>query len=124
MADVLVVDDDVGVTILLGLHLQARGHHVRSRATVEDALLASVTHRPDVLLVDVDLGDRSGADLVELLDRGLGRPRVTCLLSSRPDADLDDLADRLGVVWLRKPVEPAALDRVIDMADPDLGGDG
>lgn len=117
MLDVLLVDDDADVRLLLGLQLRAAGHQVRSTATVEEALLASVERRPDLLLLDVDLGcGRTGGELVALLDRGVGRPPSVCLLSGAPADTLVPLAARLGVGYLAKPVARPALRAVLDRA--------
>lgn len=114
--DVLVVDDEPGVRRLLELQLQGLGHHVRTATSVEDALLATAERRPDLLLLDLGLGGRTGEDLVELLDRGLGRPRVVCLVSGLAPQVLAPLAERLGVRFLTKPIRPAALEALLEQA--------
>lgn len=114
MARVLVVDDDPVTLVGLELHLRAMGHEVRSRPTLAAGLLAAVEERADVLLLDLDLGGgHTGDELLALLDRGVGRPPVTCLLSGADTVELAALADRLGASWLPKPVEPRALAQVL-----------
>ncbi len=113
MADVLVVDDDPDLRAMLDLHLRSQGHEVRLAATAEEALLASAERRADVLLLDVRLEGRRGDELIRMLDRGLGRPRVLCLLSGVPETELIDLAAIHGVPHLRKPVNPDALSRLL-----------
>lgn len=117
MADVLVVDDDADLRVMLDLQLRAEGHDVRLAASAEEALLASAQRRADVLLLDVRLEGRRGDDLIRMLDRGLGRPRVLCLLSGVAEEELLDLAAIHGVAHLRKPVDPAALRRVLVAAE-------
>jgi FixJ family two-component response regulator len=114
VALVLVVDDDPIVLVELDVHLRALGHEVRSRPTVAAGLLAAVEERVDVLLLDVELdGGHTGDELLALLDRGVGRPHVTCLLSGTDEVRLAAMADRIGARWLRKPVDPTALARVV-----------
>ena len=113
VADVLVVDDDPDLRAMLDLHLRSQGHEVRLAATAEEALLASAERRADVLLLDVRLEGRRGDELIRMLDRGLGRPRVLCLLSGVPETELIDLAAIHGVPHLRKPVNPDALSRLL-----------
>jgi DNA-binding response OmpR family regulator len=84
VAEVLVVEGDPRLAVRIGRDLRALGHRVRTRRTVEDALLASAERRADLLLLDVDLDGRPGEDLVSLLDRGLGRPPVILLFGSAP----------------------------------------
>lgn len=117
MARVLVVDDDPEVVITLDLQLRALGHEVRSCPTVADGLLAAVEERADVLLLDVELGDgRTGDELLALLDRGVGRPAVTCLLSGADEQRLAATAERIGARWLKKPVDPGQLAHLIAAA--------
>lgn len=117
MADVLVVDDDADLRVMLELHLRAQGHAVRLAANAEEALLASAQRRADLLLLDVRLEGRRGDELIRMLDRGLGRPRVLCLLSGVEEGELVDLAAIHGVAHLHKPVDPTALRRVLVTAE-------
>jgi DNA-binding response OmpR family regulator len=117
VADVLVVDDDPDLRVMLDLHLRSQGHEVRLAATAEEALLASAQRRADVLLLDVRLEGRRGDELIRMLDRGLGRPRVLCLLSGVSENELIDLAAIHGVAHLRKPVDPDALSRLLWAAE-------
>lgn len=118
MADVLVVDDDLDFRTMLDLLLRAQGHRVRLAATAEEALLASAQRRADLLLLDVRLEGRDGGELIRMLDRGIGRPRVLCLLSGLAEEELIELSTAHGVVHLPKPVDPAALRRVVAAAEP------
>jgi DNA-binding response OmpR family regulator len=116
VADVLVVDDDPSIRLLLELHLRASGHHVRQVATVQEALLCSAERRPDLLLLDVHLAGQRGERLIELLDRGLGRPRRVCLVSGIPEPQLAVLAASNGVSYLTKPFDPVELSEVVAAA--------
>jgi DNA-binding response OmpR family regulator len=116
VADVLVVDDDPSTRVLLELHLRAGGHQVRPCATVEEALLASAERRPDLLLLDVDLAGQRGEQLLGLLDRGLGRPTLVCLVSGLEEAELAVVAATHGVQYLTKPLDPADLGWVVAAA--------
>jgi len=61
----LFVEDDVGLSGVVGRHLRARGHDVRVACSVPDAheVLAS-GFRPAVVLLDVNLPGPSGWDLL------------------------------------------------------------
>jgi DNA-binding NarL/FixJ family response regulator len=56
-------------------------------STWDEALLQTEALRPEVLLIDVSLGDRSGVDLARLL----GNDRAVILISTRAEDDLVDL---------------------------------
>jgi signal transduction histidine kinase len=65
--DVLVVDDDPDVRALLVRALRAEGHGVRQAATVAEALAALDAGAPDVALLDKNLPDGSGVDVLRAL---------------------------------------------------------
>jgi DNA-binding response OmpR family regulator len=117
VADVLVVDDDDELRALLEVMLAAQGHQVRTAASAEEALLASAQRRADLLLLDVRLEGRHGDELIRMLDRGLGRPKVLCLLSGGSRSELAQLASIHGVHHLSKPVDPVELQRVVAAAE-------
>jgi CheY-like chemotaxis protein len=60
-------------------------------STVAEALRSSRELDPDVVLVDVDLGDESGFDLAERLNSAPGERRPVILISAYPEQDLEDL---------------------------------
>jgi len=62
---VLLIEDDRPLTNALTKHLRARGHEVRAAFCEEDALAVLQSgFRPDVVLLDVNLPDGSGWDLL------------------------------------------------------------
>lgn len=118
MADVLVVDDDADIRVLLATLLELRGHTVRYAVTAEEALLELAARRPDVLLLDLALPARDGDDLIELLDRGIGRPETVYLVSAQPHEMVRTIAEAHGVGYLHKPFSPADIDRIVPSAGP------
>jgi len=62
---------------------------VGSASTIQEALQLAEELRPDVILVDVDLGEESGFDLAERLTAA-GAANVV-LISAYPEAELADL---------------------------------
>ena len=73
--------------------------------------------RPDVTLVDVDLGDESGFDLVEqLCASGVPQPSPVILISAHAEQDLAELiADSAAVGFLSKMgLSPRAIVELVD----------
>jgi len=66
---VLVVDDEPAVADLVGRALERDGHAVRTVGSVADAEQAIVDQVPDILVLDLTLGDGSGLDLCRALRR-------------------------------------------------------
>ncbi len=63
---VLVVEDDAMIGMLLAEMLEQMGHGVCAvEADEEDAVSASIRHRPDLVIADARLGDGSGISAVE-----------------------------------------------------------
>jgi CheY-like chemotaxis protein len=99
---VLVVEDDVGVAMLLESALGARGAEVVVARTAAE-LAQHAGDRHDAALVDLSpiAHDASGA--VELLRRG--SPEVAIVFISGSSARLPDEVEEEGVRWIRKPFE-------------------
>jgi CheY-like chemotaxis protein len=65
VSDVLVVDDAPDIRLLARLLLEKGGHQVTEAGTAEEALLVMAAHRPDVLLLDIQLPGTDGWELLQ-----------------------------------------------------------
>ncbi len=111
----LVVDDHRGFRAEARRLLEAGGYQVVGEAEDAAGALREVARlRPDVVLLDVGLPDRSGLDLVRPL-RSLAPGAVIVLVSARPAADYGDrVADADVDGFLDKSsLEPATLDAAL-----------
>jgi ActR/RegA family two-component response regulator len=82
----LLVDDSTAFLQTAARMLQRDGFtDVRTASTIAETLRCMEEFRPDVTLVDVYLGDESGFDLVEQLDRGGWCARSAVILTSTHD---------------------------------------
>jgi two-component system CheB/CheR fusion protein len=61
---ILVVDDNVDAADTLGVLLEQSGHEVRVLYYGLDAVKTAMTFRPDVVLVDLDLPDITGHEVL------------------------------------------------------------
>jgi two-component system CheB/CheR fusion protein len=64
---VLIVDDSQDACRALQLLLQSRGHHIAVAHNGAEALGAAARHRPEIVLLDLDLPDMSGHDVARRL---------------------------------------------------------
>lgn len=89
---VVIVDDSLAFCTAARSMFHAAGIEVVGTAsTSDDALAAATVGKPDVILVDIDLGGESGFEVVEAL-AGLDLdPRPAVVLVSTHDED--DFAD-------------------------------
>ena len=89
----IVIDDSDGVLQSLGSLLEREGMAVVGLAsTPAEGLRQIEEQRPDLALVDIDLGGDSGFDLVEeIVQRFPDSGPTTILISSHSEADFADL---------------------------------
>ena len=94
---VLIVDDHPSFRGSARAILEADGFEIVGEAeTAQGALAAARALHPDVVLLDVQLPDRSGFDVcAELVDGNGGTPNVV-LVSSRDGSDFGPLVERSG----------------------------
>jgi DNA-binding NarL/FixJ family response regulator len=88
----LIVDDNAAFLATARCLLEREGMDIVGMvSTGTEALHASEEHNPDVILVDVDLGQENGFDLTERLHSASGGRRSVVLMSVYPEQDLEDL---------------------------------
>jgi CheY-like chemotaxis protein len=88
----LIVDDNRDFLETASTLLEREGLTIAGVATTgADALRKVETLRPDVVLVDVSLGDESGIELARRLVAGPAHEATVILISTRSEADLADV---------------------------------
>ena len=93
----LIVDDNVSFLDAATNVLQRDGITVVGTAnTIEQALRQAEELRPDVILVDIMLGDESGFDLARQLGES-GSAATVVLISTHSEADFAELIEATAV---------------------------
>lgn len=117
---ILVVDDSPAITRMLGELLGGAGYDVMTAGTFEQGKHLADTGHPDLLVVDIRLGDYNGLQLA--LRERLGHPdRPVIVMSGYVDPVLEAEARRQGATFVEKPIQPTQLVALIrDL----LGSDG
>jgi len=112
---VLVVEDDPTLARTITHNLSARGYMARNATTVAEALAALDEERPALLLLDIDLPDGSGWDIVRSL-RGDGGADIAVIVMSalQPNPRLCHEFHAAGV--LEKPFPMGSLLRLVAQA--------
>jgi DNA-binding response OmpR family regulator len=62
MAKILIVDDEVNVRKLYSEELESEGYKTLSAATVDEAIQKVETENPDLIVLDIKLGEESGIE--------------------------------------------------------------
>jgi DNA-binding NarL/FixJ family response regulator len=120
----LIVDDNAQFLAAARCLLKSEGIDVVGVAsTTADALRYAHSLRPDVTLVDVDLGEESGFDLAEkLTEASGGETQRVILTSAYPAQDLADLIEASPAVGFLSKTRLSAstiLDLLDTTGDPD-----
>src|SRR6516165_1374324 len=104
----LVVEDDAEMRSLLGQLLEADGYDVRSVCDSRDAIKAVAAEQPDLVLLDIMLGEVDGRDVLKELLRMSDVPVV--FLTARSH-EIDKIAGlKLGADdYIVKPFSPGEL---------------
>lgn len=115
--NVLLVEDDGALARIIERNLAARGARVLRAASVGEALAAIAVSRPDVILLDIDLPDRTGWDLLRALQtRGIAIPAIVV---SGTRVSPERLAEFKPAAHLPKPFPLDALLRLVIGGEPE-----
>ena len=102
--DIAIVDDDESVRVALGRLCRAHGMGTRELATAHALVASLAEHRPDCVILDLQLPDCDGLDADEWLRRrGIQLPPLI-IVTGRDDAKRSS-----EHVVLPKPVDDTTL---------------
>ncbi len=108
---ILVVEDDASLNRSLTRNLSARGYMVRTAGTVATALQEIELACPDLVLLDIDLPDGSGWQVLRAIRGGSRAGTAVIVMSAlRPNAHLASSLQCAAV--LEKPFPMEALLRL------------
>ena len=113
MTSILLVDDEPAITDVLARNLRARDFEVRTVATGKDALLALTEAVPDVLVLDINLPDLTGWEVLRRLSP-VDRQRVPVIVFSASPLAPSRVAEFRPAGVLVKPFPVDALRRLLD----------
>jgi two-component system response regulator FixJ len=112
-ATVYVVEPDDAVRDSIQLLIEAADLAARSYASAASFLRAVPFPNNGCVLIDQNLPDMTGLEVVERLRRrGVGVPAI--LMTFRADPAMGSAAERFGVLLLEKPFRPG---RLIDLVE-------
>lgn len=118
---ILVVDDEPRLRQTIARSLSGRGYHVDQAANCREAVEAATKNHYDLLLVDVNLPDATGWDVLrELSAAGKSVPAVV-VSAVPPSANRVREFQPFGV--LHKPFPMDALLRLVGLASESKPGD-
>jgi DNA-binding response OmpR family regulator len=117
---VLVVEDDEPLRRIITTNLVARGHEVRQAPDASTALAALADEHPDLLILDINLPDRTGWDV--LREARLPEDVRVLMLTAVPVSPRR-LAEFRPVAYLPKPFPLEALLRLAESSSRTVSDD-
>jgi two-component system response regulator DesR len=99
MSNVLVVDDDLMTLGLIAAQLEELGHTVETRSRAFGTTSYIMAHKPDVVLLDVEMPGLSGDEIAQVVRGRNACSKVSVILySARGRRDLQRMAKVAGAL--------------------------
>ncbi len=105
MANILVVDDELGIRDLLQEILNDEGHTVEVAENAAQARAARLRDRPDLVLLDIWMPDTDGVTLLKEWSSGGALTMPVIMMSGHATIDTAVEATKIGALaFLEKPI--------------------
>jgi two-component system OmpR family response regulator len=117
MSAILLVDDEPAIAEVLSRTLQGHGHYVRVATNGMDALFAVSELEPDTILLDINLPDLTGWEVLRRLSPA-DRERIPIIVFSASPLAPSRVSEFHPTGVLLKPFPIDALLRLIDEVAP------
>ncbi len=116
MPKILVIDDEPSIIFSIGQVFDGQEMQVLGAENGQEGLRLAAQESPDVILLDIRLGDRSGLDVFHDLRR-LDPKCLVIFITGHGTADTAIEAIKLGAYdYLVKPLDADQLQQVVDQA--------
>ncbi|WHZ09610.1 MAG: Nitrogen assimilation regulatory protein ntrX [Burkholderiaceae bacterium] len=117
MANILVVDDELGIRDLLSEILNDEGHSVELAENAAQARLARGRARPDLVLLDIWMPDTDGVTLLKEWSIGGQLTMPVIMMSGHATIDTAVEATKIGAqAFLEKPITLQKLLKAVEAA--------
>jgi len=105
MPSILIIDDESSLVSSLSFALEEEGYTVHGAGTALEGLKAVAELRPDLVLLDLRLPDRTGLEVLEAMQPTKGGPQVI-MISAHGDTRAAVKAVKMGAAdYLTKPFD-------------------
>jgi two-component system KDP operon response regulator KdpE len=105
---ILVIDDEAPIRKLLEITLQSNGYTVELAATGKEGLQMTVSHSPDLIILDLGLPDENGQSILKKMREWYDKPVIILSVQSR-ETDIITALDNGANDYLVKPFRTGEL---------------
>ena len=117
MANILVVDDELGIRDLLWEILNDEGHQVEVAENAAEARAARLRGRPDLVLLDIWMPDTDGVTLLKEWSANGALTMPVIMMSGHASVDTAVEATKIGAsAFLEKPITLQKLLKAVDQS--------
>jgi len=95
--NVLVVDDQLGIRLLLSEVLRSEGFNVQDASSGEEALTITQGFQPDLILLDMKMPGMNGVDLLRHFRKRINMTIPIFMMTAYSELDMLDEAMRIGI---------------------------
>jgi DNA-binding response OmpR family regulator len=114
---ILLVEDEAALADVIARNLRARHHDVVIAGTAEAALLAMASSWPDAMVLDINLPDLTGWEVLRRLSAA-DRARLGVVVVSAAPLSQKRIDEFQPLKWLLKPFPMDALLRLLNDVSP------
>jgi DNA-binding NtrC family response regulator len=116
MANILVVDDELGIRDLLSEILNDEGHQVEVAENAAQARAARLRDRPDLVLLDIWMPDTDGVTLLKEWSSSGALTMPVIMMSGHATIDTAVEATKIGAsAFLEKPITLQKLLKAVEL---------
>ncbi|MCF8451316.1 MAG: response regulator transcription factor [Taibaiella sp.] len=105
---ILVIDDDIQIRRLLEITLRASGYEVEMAATGREGISIAASIKPDLVLLDLGLPDKSGQEVLREIREWFANP-ILVLSVLTGEEEIVDALDNGANDYLTKPYRTGEL---------------
>jgi len=108
---VIVIEDEIDIAELIKFNLSADGHEVNTYNSGEDGLAAVLSHRPDLVLLDLMLPGMSGKNICQVLRKNDKTQDIPIIMvtAKGEESDIVQGLEMGADDYITKPFTPSIL---------------